>query len=242
MNSREGLSIADLDAWYGTAQVLSNVSLNVVPGEVVGLMGRNGAGKSTTFKAIMGVEVRRRGSLHFLGHDIAKLRTETINRAGIGWVPEDRRLFAGLTVEENIRIASYHSGKKLSDERLTEIVDVIPMIAPLLRRKATELSGGEQQAVAIARALAGDPKLLLLDEPTEGLAPVVVEQLQTAIAALPSTLGLPIILAEQHLPFVLDIASRVVILDRGSIVHASATAEFRNAADIHSRYLSANAT
>ncbi|HEU5035579.1 MAG TPA: ABC transporter ATP-binding protein [Nocardioides sp.] len=229
------LQMSGVDAWYGPAQALFGLELDINEGEMVGILGRNGAGKTSTFKSIMGLEARRRGTLAFDGVDISRRLPEDNARGGIAWVPAERRIFAGLSVLDNLRLAAASRGHQVD---VDEIVDLMPIMGRLLDRQGFQLSGGEQQAVAIARALAAKPRLLLLDEPTEGLAPVVVQQLQESIAALPERSGIAVLLAEQNLQFVLDLASRVYVLETGRVVHESRAKAFAAAPDLQHRYLS----
>lgn len=235
--SAPALSLQHVDAWYGYAQALFGVSLDVAKGETVGLLGRNGAGKTTTFKSIMGIESRYTGTIEAFGQDLRRLPTDAIARTGVGWVPEDRRVFATLTVEENLHMAA--RGAPDGDVvPIEELVEVFPLLGKLLGRRGNQLSGGEQQVVTVARAMAARPKLLLLDEPTEGLSPIVVQELERSIARLPEVFGVTVLLAEQNLRFVLRLASRVYVLDTGRVVHTSSAAEFAEDADLQHRYLS----
>jgi branched-chain amino acid transport system ATP-binding protein len=232
------LSMSGVDAFYGTAQALFDVALEVNEGEMIGLVGRNGAGKTTTFKSIMGVEVTRRGRIEVEEHDLSRALPETAARAGVAWVPADRRIFAQLSVLDNLKLAA--DARKVPLD-VDEIIDVMPLMARLIDREGYQLSGGEQQAVAIARALAARPRVLLLDEPTEGLAPLVVQQLEESIAALPTRLGVSVLLAEQNLQFILRLTSRVYVLETGRVVHSSSSAEFAGAHDLQHKYLSVSA-
>jgi branched-chain amino acid transport system ATP-binding protein len=235
------LRLDGVSAWYGSAQALFDVSLHVEAGETVGLLGRNGAGKSTTFKATMGIEVRRTGTVELFDDDMGRRSTDQIARAGVGWVPEDRRLFPGLTVAENIGIATAAAPPE-GPVPVDELVDAFPLLGKLLGRRGDQLSGGEQQVVSVARALAARPRLLLLDEPTEGLAPVVVAQLEESIARLPADFGVSILLAEQNLAFVLRLTSRVYVLETGRIAHAGDTATFAADSSLQERYLSVSSS
>ncbi|MFD8338263.1 ABC transporter ATP-binding protein [Streptomyces solisilvae] len=229
------LDVEGLCAWYGSAQVLFDVALDVQPGEMVGLLGRNGAGKTTTLKCVMGIDAHRSGAVRFEGEDVAGLRTESLARAGIAWVPPDRRIFTGLTVLENLQLAARARQVRLD---LDLLVDNLPILGRLLDRRGYALSGGEQQAVAVARALAGRPRVLLLDEPTEGLSPLVVEELRTAFVQLPSAFGIAVLLAEQNLQFVLSLASRVAVLETGRVAYRGSATEFAESPDLQHRYLS----
>lgn len=230
------LSLSNIDAFYGYAQALFGMSLDVSPGETVGLLGRNGAGKSTTFRAVLGLDVARRGSVRLGGEEVSGEPPEAIARRGVSWVPEDRRIFTALTVMENLQLAAAVSGD--GDLPIEDILETLPLLKPLLKRRGDQLSGGEQQAVAIARALASRPRVLLLDEPTEGLAPLIVEKLEAAIVSLPERFGVSIILAEQNLGFVLRLAQRVYILETGHLVHEGSADEFAVSDDLQHRYLS----
>lgn len=229
------LAVSNLEAWYGTAQALFGIDLAVGEREVVGLLGRNGAGKSTTFKSIIGIEARRTGSIVFEGTEIGRAKTETIARSGVAWVPPDRRIFPALSVRENLALAAKARKQHLDVDR---IVDAVPILERLLPRRGFQLSGGEKQAVAIARALAGAPRLLLLDEPTEGLSPLVVQQLHESILGLPAKFDVSVILAEQNLQFVLSLTSRVYVLDTGRLAYEGPSAEFATSAELQHRLLS----
>lgn len=233
------LELKNVSASYGPARALFGVDLELDAAEMVGLLGRNGAGKTSTFKSIMGMEVRRKGTIMFDGTDISGMLPEQIARAGIAIVPADRRIFAGLSVLDNLRVAASMRKETLD---VDEIVDLLPIMSRLIDREGYQLSGGEQQAVAIARALAAKPRVLLLDEPTEGLAPVVVRELQDSIAALPARTGVSVIVAEQNLQFVLETTSRVYVLETGRIVHTSDSPSFASAPDLQHRYLSVSAS
>jgi branched-chain amino acid transport system ATP-binding protein len=219
------LEVAGLHAHYGRAHILADVSFAVGRGEVVALLGRNGAGKSTTLKAIMGLVPPTRGRITFDGRDIAGRPPYRIARLGLGYVPEDRRLFPDLTVLENLEVgrrpAPDERGPPWTPARLFRL---FPHLAALGERPAGQTSGGEQQMLAIARTLMGNPQALLLDEPSEGLAPVIVEQLASTIVELKGR-GLTILLAEQNLHFARVVADRALIIDRGRIRHSGAFAE-----------------
>jgi branched-chain amino acid transport system ATP-binding protein len=209
------LEISALAASYGRAQVLSNLALTADVSEAVVLLGRNGAGKSTTLKAIMGLEVDRRGHITFDHQRIDALPTHRIAQAGIGYVPEDRRIFAGLTVAENLAVGRQpaRGGNAWSE---AEIWSLFPPLQAIADRRAGHLSGGEQQMLAIARTLMGNPRLLLLDEPSEGLAPVILDRIAAAIIALKAR-GLGLLVSEQNLGFARGFADRVLILETGVV-------------------------
>jgi branched-chain amino acid transport system ATP-binding protein len=206
------LELHDLHAVYGRSHVLHGVTLTAREGEVVSLLGRNGAGKSTTLKAVMGLVRVTQGAVRFRGEPLTGLPSHVISRRGLGYVPEDRRIFADLTVRENLLVGD-RAGSRWSVARLFEL---FPALRALERRRGGSLSGGEQQMLTIARTLVTDPQLLLLDEPSEGLAPVVVRRLGEAIAALKRQ-GLTIVLSEQNVKFARRLADRVYVIDRGQI-------------------------
>jgi branched-chain amino acid transport system ATP-binding protein len=208
------LEVRGLQAGYGRAQVLFGVELEASAGEVVALMGRNGAGKSTTLKAIMGLVAPLAGSVRFNGQTISGRQPYQISRLGLGYVPEDRRIFTDLTAEENLRVGRQpaRAGAPLwTDERLFAL---FPALVALRRRLGRRMSGGEQQMLCIARTLAGNPAAILLDEPSEGLAPVVLEQVAKAIVEMKRA-GVAVILAEQSLAFAGRLADRRYVLEKG---------------------------
>jgi branched-chain amino acid transport system ATP-binding protein len=213
--------VRELDAWYGAAQVLRGVTLQVQRGEVVALMGRNGAGKSTTLKAVMGLVKRRSRSLTFMGRDVARLRPFEMARLGVGYVPEDRRVFTELTVDDNLALGRlaprrWPDGGAAANWTPEELYRVFPPLAPLRNRPAGTLSGGEQQMLTVARTLMGNPFLVLLDEPSEGVAPIVVEQMVGMIRTLKAR-GTSILLSEQNVPFARLVADRAYVLEKGMI-------------------------
>ena len=206
------LELRGVHAVYGLSHVLHGVTLTAREGEVISLLGRNGAGKSTTLKAMMGLVRVTAGAVALLGRSLLGLAPHEISRAGVGFVPEDRRIFADLTVRENLLVAE-RGGGRWSVER---VVELFPPLAGLLRQRAGSLSGGEQQMLTIARTLLTQPRVLLLDEPSEGLAPVVVRRLGDAIAALKRD-GLTIVLSEQNVKFARRLADRAYIIEKGEI-------------------------
>ena len=210
------LSVERLNAWYGRAHILQGVDLRVERGEVLALMGRNGAGKSTTMKAIMGLLPERRGRVTFAGHEIAALPPHRIARLGLGYVPEDRRVFAELTVRENLEVGRQppRDGAPVwTPERLYAL---FPNLAGMKDRPGARMSGGEQQMLTLARTLMGNPSLLLLDEPSEGLAPRIVQQMADAVRTLKAE-GLSVLLSEQNLAFAAAVADRAVVIEKGRI-------------------------
>ncbi len=210
--SERVLELKGVHAAYGLSLVLHGVSLEARAGEVVSLLGRNGAGKSTTLKSIVSLVDVTEGMVSFDGRDITRRPTHEISRLGIGYVPEDRRIFGDLTVEENLRVGEKGSGAWTT----ARVYEFFPKLAQLAGRRAGSLSGGEQQMLTVARTLMGNPRLLLLDEPSEGLAPVIVKILADQIAALKRE-GLTILLSEQSLKFAARLADRAYIIEKGEI-------------------------
>jgi ABC-type branched-subunit amino acid transport system ATPase component len=212
------LRVEDVNTFYGSSHILHDVSLEVRTGEIVGLLGRNGAGKSTMIKTVMGLARPRSGAIRLEDRDVAGLGPEKLARLGIGYVPQGRRLFNNLSVAANIRLGRLQRrrgiGASWSD---AEIERFFPKLRELYDRKAGVLSGGEKQMVAIARALAGDVRLLMLDEPFEGLAPAVIDELFDAVSALRERV--PVLIVEHDLDRVLALADRVYVLDRGAVAH-----------------------
>jgi len=230
------LQVSDIQVYYGDSHVLQGVSLEVGSGEIVCLLGRNGAGKTTTLRGIMGVSPPKAGRISFKGEDITHLPVYEKTRKGMAFVPEDRRIFSGLTVDENLEVAMLPSRSGQTPWDPDRIYRTFPLLARLKTRKGGNLSGGEQQMLAIARALAGNPLMLLLDEPCEGLAPVIVEELARVIAGLKS--DMPILLAEQNARFALSIADRGYVIDKGIIRYAGTGADLLSNEAVQSRYLS----
>jgi branched-chain amino acid transport system ATP-binding protein len=228
------LVVEDVYTSYGLSQVLFGVSLHVARGECVCLLGRNGVGKTTTMRSIMGLTAPHRGRIEWKGRDIAGWAPWDVAQAGIGFVPEDRRIFADLTVWENLDVASRRrAGGAFTIER---VFDLFPKLRELVGRQGGFLSGGEQQMLTIGRTLMGNPDLLLLDEPSEGLAPLVVEHLKEQIARLKSE-GLTILLAEQNVEFCLALADRVYVLEKGHIRYEGTAEDFRADESIRHQYL-----
>jgi len=228
------LAVEDIHTAYGLSRVLFGVSLRVAPGECVCLLGRNGVGKTTTMRSIMGLTPPSSGRVVWKGRDITRAAPFRAAALGIGFVPEDRRIFADLTVWENLDVAARRARP---DGFTTErVFDLFPALRQLRDRAGGFLSGGEQQMLTIARTLMGNPELLLLDEPSEGLAPLVVDHLQEQIARLRSD-GLTILLAEQNVDFSLNLADRVYVLEKGHIRYEGSAREFRENASIRQQYL-----
>jgi branched-chain amino acid transport system ATP-binding protein len=213
------LEVAGLDAWYGQAQILYGVSLAVNAGECVALVGRNGAGKSTTMKAIMGLMARRSGRVVFRGSDISSSPPYRIGRLGLGWVPEDRRIFTDLSVRENLAVARQpaRAGAPTWDE--AQLFALFPNLGTMPDRPGGRMSGGEQQMLTVARTLMGNPHLVLLDEPSEGVAPLIVEEMARMIVALKAA-GVAILLSEQNFHFARLVSDRAVVLEKGEVKFA----------------------
>lgn len=230
------LALNDIHTFYGESHALQGVTLSMQQGETVCLLGRNGAGKSTILKSIVGLTPIRSGSIQFEGREIGHQAPYKNARLGIALVPEDRRMFAGLTVRENLEVASYKKGTASPAWTIERIYDQYPMLAELDKRDASKLSGGQQQMLAVARSLMIEPKLLLLDEPNEGLAPVIVQQIGELIEALKSTTT--ILFTDQSLHFALRHAERAYILNKGQVVYATTTQELAENQEIHEKYLS----
>ncbi len=228
------LKVVDIHTYYEDSYILQGIDLEVNVGEIVCLLGRNGAGKSTTLKSIMGYNHPRRGSIHFLDQDITNQVVFKNVRLGLGYVPEDRRIFSDLSVQENFEV-SFNEATE-THWSIEDLFTTFPLLDKFRNRKGGELSGGEQQMVAIARSLACQPKMLLLDEPCEGLAPVIVEQLGEIISNLKQ--HFPILLAEQNAHFALGIADRGYIIDKGVIPFSGTREELQQNEEVKKRYLS----
>lgn len=229
------LEVKDIHTFYGLSHVLFGVSLAVGQGEIVCLLGRNGAGKSTIIKSIMGIVPPKQGFISYRGKDIKGLPPYRIARLGLGYVPDDRRVFADLTVGENLEI-SQRSGITKTEWTKETVYEFFPALAHIEGRKAGLLSGGEQQMLTIARALVTNPDLLLLDEPTEGLAPLIVRTLMERILALKAK-GLTILLAEQNQKAALELSDRGYIIDNGVIRFQGSIKELRDNESIRKKYL-----
>ena len=232
------VAVEDLHTYYGKSHILHGVTLHVDRGEVVGLLGRNGVGKSTTLKSIMGLVHPHRGKVLLAGKSITGLPAHKLARLGIGYVPEDRRIFRLLTVMENLRTGLDRHG--VSATRKQELLDKVFAFFPVLAERRSQaggtLSGGEQQMLAIARAMMLEPKIILLDEPTEGLMPRMVSQISQIIAALHSD-GVAILLVEQNVPLTLEASQRIYIMEKGEVRHHCATSEINVHDPIIRQYL-----
>jgi branched-chain amino acid transport system ATP-binding protein len=221
MTSDAMLTVESLSAWYGAAQILYGLTFEVRRGEVVAFMGRNGAGKSTTLKAIMGLIARRAGTVRFLGRDISRLKPYEIARLGLGFTPEDRRIFSDLTVMENLDVGrqpprAAADGAPTTAWTPEKLFALFPNLATMPHRLGSQMSGGEQQMLTMARTLMGNPRLVLLDEPSEGVAPLIVEQMARTIVEMKRE-GVSILLSEQNLHFAQIVADRVYVLEKGQI-------------------------
>jgi branched-chain amino acid transport system ATP-binding protein len=231
------LTIADLHTYYGRAHILADVALGVAKGEVVVLLGRNGAGKSTTLKSIMGLVPPAAGTIRFLDRDIVGRPPHAIAQMGLGYVPEDRRIFADLTVMENLEVGRQKPRDGAPTWTPERLFAIFPNLAEMRGRPGGRMSGGEQQMLTIARTLMGNPRAILLDEPSEGLAPVIVEQMAKTIEALKSE-GLTVVLSEQNLHFANLVADRAYIIEKGRIRYSGTMAELAANDAVRAQYLS----
>jgi branched-chain amino acid transport system ATP-binding protein len=229
------LEVEDIHTAYGSSRVLFGISLDIKPGECVCLLGRNGVGKTTTIRSIMGLTPPSQGHVRFKGKDITAYEPYRLARLGMGYVPEDRRIFAELTVWENLEGAA-RSASRSGRWSTDSVADLFPKLGELRDRMGGVLSGGEQQMLTIARTLVGNPELLLLDEPSEGLAPVIVESLLAQVQRLKSE-GLTILLAEQGVDFSLSLADRVYVLEKGAVRFSGQAAELRDNAELRNKLL-----
>ena len=229
------IEVLDIHVFYGDSYILQGISLNVKEGEIVCLLGRNGAGKTTTMKSIMGYNPPKRGTVRFDGRDVTQQPVYEKVRRGIGYVPEDRRIFPNLTVVENLQVARLpgHSDRTAWD--IERIFSTFPILVKLREHKGGELSGGEQQILAISRTLMGNPRILLLDEPCEGLAPLIVENLGEIINSLKAEV--PILMTEQNAHFALNISDRGYVIDKGRIRYEGTAADLVKNKEIQQRYL-----
>ena len=236
MSAAEILRVEDVDVFYGASQILFGVSFGVEKGQSLALLGRNGAGKSTTMKAIIGIAPARRGRVSVRGTPMQKFTPDRIAREGVGFVPEDRQIFPEHSVEDNLKIAIKSGVGGRVDWTLEKIYDVFPILASMRGRMGGRLSGGEQQMLTIARTLMGNPDVVLLDEPSEGLAPIIVEKIGELIQRL-RDMGTTLIVAEQNMHFCLDIASHAAVIDKGHIVYRGSIDELRANDEVKRRYL-----
>jgi branched-chain amino acid transport system ATP-binding protein len=240
MSEAPALAVDHLDAWYGTAHILFDMSFIVGRGEVVALMGRNGAGKSTTMKAVMGLLPRRSGTVRLNGRDVSSLRPFEIARLGMGFTPEDRRIFSDLTVLENLDVgvqpARDPAAGAPANWTIDAVFELFPNLAELRHRRGGHMSGGEQQMLTIARTLMGNPLVILLDEPSEGIAPIVVERIADTIEKLKKS-GLSILLSEQNVGFAEAVSDRAYMIEKGQIRWTGTMAELAANTEVQRNYL-----
>jgi branched-chain amino acid transport system ATP-binding protein len=241
MSAAPLLTVENLSAWYGAARILYDLTFEVGRGEVVALMGRNGAGKSTTMKTIMGLLAERQGLVRFNGTDISRLRPFEIARLGLGFTPEDRRIFADLTVTENLDIGrqpprTFPDGTPAPVWTPERLFALFPNLGEMPNRPGGRMSGGEQQMLTVARTLMGNPLLVLLDEPSEGVAPLIVEQMANTIVALKKE-GLSILLSEQNIHFARLVSDRVYVLEKGQIHWQGPMADLDTNQEVQKAYL-----
>jgi branched-chain amino acid transport system ATP-binding protein len=230
------LSVQDMNAFYGRAHILHGISFDMAQGEVVALLGRNGAGKSTTMKAIMGLVPPSSGSVQFAGQPIAGREPFEIARLGLGYVPEERRIFSELTVMENLSVGERPSRMDAPRWTPEALFDIFPNLGRMKDRPGGQMSGGEQQMLTIARTLMGNPKLVLLDEPSEGLAPVIIEDMAKAIVRLKRE-GLTVLISEQNLHFAQLVAERAVVVEKGLVRFDGAMQTLASDSSIREQYL-----
>ena len=231
------LDVKGINTFYDEAHVLQNVDLKVREGEAVALLGRNGAGKTTTLRSIMGLSQAKSGSIHFKGTDITAMPTNEIANLGLGWVPDNRRIFPTLTVQQNLEIAQKTGPEGENHWSLERVYDHFPKLKTLARRKGDNLSGGEQQMLSIARTLMGNPELILLDEPSEGLAPLIVKEVMNIIQEL-TEMNITTVLVEQNAAMALRVCSRVYVLDDGQNAHECPADELACDSELMHRLLS----
>jgi len=234
------LTVEKLSAWYGVARILFDLDLEVRRGEVVALMGRNGAGKSTTIKAVMGL-VERRGSVSFNGEDISRLKPYEIARRGLGYTPEDRRIFSDLTVMENLDVGRqpprrFSDGTPAPSFTPESLFKLFPNLAEMRNRLGNRMSGGEQQMLTVARTLMGNPLLLLLDEPSEGVSPLILEQMANTILTLKEQ-GMSMLLSEQNVHFARLVSDRAYVLEKGQLRWHGSMADLDRADEVQRTYL-----
>ncbi len=227
------LEVQNIHTYYGRSHILQGISLDLEEGEVICLLGRNGAGKTTTVNSIMGYVHPKAGTITFEGKDITKMEPFEISRAGIGHVPQDRRIFPTLTVQDNLEVIHR---KVEGGWTVEKVFDIFPILEKLKSRRGRNLSGGEQQILAVARPLMTNPKLLLLDEPSEGIAPIIVKEIAELIQKITKT-GISVLLAEQNMKFTMKIASRGYIIDKGRIHHQGGMEELKEDREIIGKYL-----
>ena len=232
------LQVSNLNAWYGASHVLQDISIEVAKGEIVCLIGRNGAGKTTTLKSIMGLMEKTRGSAIFKGKELLSQPAHVRFALGLAYVPEERRIVQGLSVRENLRLGLVASPeKKREAELIEEIARIFPRLAERLDQEAVTMSGGEQQMLAIARAMIAKPDLIMLDEPSEGIMPVLVDEMFELFRTMKAQ-GTTVLLVEQNVELALDIADRAYVLDQGAVVYHAAARDLLADNEIKERYCS----
>ncbi|HIG09373.1 MAG TPA: ABC transporter ATP-binding protein [Alphaproteobacteria bacterium] len=232
----ELLKVQNLNAFYGNSQVLFDMNINITKNNIIALLGRNGAGKSSTFKAITGLIHVNSGSILLKGKELIKQATSKRALLGIGYVPEDRQVFPEHTVEENLDLGKKNSSEGKNNWPIDKVWDTFPILVQLKNRMAGQLSGGEQQMLSIARTLVGNPEILLLDEPSEGLAPIIVEDIAVILKNL-KKLGVTILLAEQNMHFCLEVAEEAIIIDRGRSVWNGSLKDLQKDTKTRDKYL-----
>jgi len=232
------LELQDVSAWYGNARIIRNASLSVAAGEVVALIGRNGAGKTSLLRAAMGLMPRCTGRVFLNGSDVSRMPPFRRAQRGLGYVPEDRRIFTDLTVAENLRIAARRQEGGLTE---SDLLELFPNLADMLHRPASAMSGGEQQMLAVARTLAANPSVVLLDEPSEGIAPLVVAKMRETVHAMKSR-GVATLVSEQNVRFAAAIADRAVLIEQGRIVGEATRADLLTPSEAVQRVLALGAT
>jgi branched-chain amino acid transport system ATP-binding protein len=235
------LQVRALEAWYGAAQILFDLSFEVGSGEVVALMGRNGAGKSTTIKTLMSLIARRQGSVQFCGEEISRLRPFEIARRGLGFVPEDRRIFSDLTVRENLDVGRqpprrFPDGRVAPSWTAEKLFAIFPNLGRMPNRLGAQMSGGEQQMLTVARTLMGNPLLVMLDEPSEGVAPVIVEEMANTIVALKQE-GVAVLLSEQNIHFAELVCDRCYVLEKGQLRWQGSMSKLAGSPDVQRNLL-----
>jgi branched-chain amino acid transport system ATP-binding protein len=229
------LRIEGIHTYYGASYVLQGLSLEVKEGSVVGLLGRNGMGKTTTIRSIIGLTPPRRGAIYFKERNISCLQPYRIARLGIGWVPQGKRIFASLSVEENLTMCA-RPGDKANSWSLETVYSIFPVLQKRARNWGNQLSGGEQQMLAISRAMMTNPDLLLLDEPSEGLAPRIVLEISDLIRLLKKS-GLSVLLVEQNIPMALELADYIFVVNKGSVAHHCLPKDLLNDEEVKAKYL-----
>lgn len=229
------LQVEDIHTYYDTSYIIQGLSLLVEAGEIVCLIGRNGAGKTTTLRSIMGLTPPRRGRISFRGREITRNSPFSIVRLGIGYVPEDRRIFPNLTVRDNLEIAKRQSRIEGSEWTIEKVFDFFPTLEKIEKHLGTEMSGGEQQMLAIARSLMGNPELLLVDEPSQGLAPIIIQSFVDLINRLKEEMS--ILLVEQNVLFAFSVSERGYVIDKGRILYHGSITDLKENEEVHDRYL-----